>query len=436
MPALECRAEGHGGNRNTKILNLDKISLALSRPTTHIIQWLKLKLKTQATLINERNNCIHRLNGHISTQTLQNALFDLIKEWVLCSTCNNPETFILRSTAGTRLKVCCLACGAVNRVKQRTYTGNSIYFQYLLRECPESSSDSTGLYNSGNNNSNDNIESVDGLFKKRPDIPVSISRSNSANATTIDDDEWSLDVSPEAVAARQADVSRSIVLADVIDDTDKNTCADSRPSTKKKQQIDKLCRLLNYTKDSWPLTPKEFRVKYVELSLDEKRACMVLPYLCRGDQIKADLDKHMKLMEYMLVGKEENQYYYLRELSRYLEILMEDTDTSEMEIKSTTTITPIGICNLFAKLYEEDLIDDVSYNKWYTKGMGKNVRCSEFADRLKEHINPFHEWMQQEEEEEEEDEEDIEFSETANNNICPDTNNDDDDGSDIDIDAL
>lgn len=451
MPAIECRTEGKGGNRNTKILNLDKVSLSLARPTTHITQWFKLQLKTPATSVDAHSR-VYKLKGHIDTAKIQATLFDLITEWVLCPTCTNPETFILRSTAGTRLKVCCKACGGITRVRQRNYKGNIAYFKYLLNECPESSQESIGSpqnsTNGGTKGSKDSGDSM-GLFSPRPDMPVTLSRCNSHEEPLPDDDEveWSMDISPEAVAARQAEISRAIALADVIGnsgcDDDMNGSevdADGKPmspAAKKRYQMNKLCDLLDYTKSYWPLTPKDFHIKFVALSIDEKRACMVLPYLWRGDQIRKDLDKYMRLMEYMLVGKQDNQYYFLRELSRYVEILLEDKSYNNND---SPAITPIGICGLLSRLYEEDLIDDVSYHRWYNRGIGKNVRSPEFAERLKEYIQPFHEWIQQEDECDEVGasvDVDVVFDESANaNQHQSEIAREDSDEEELDIDAI
>lgn len=485
MPSLDCKQEGRGGNKNTKILNLDKVAMSLSRPTEHLSHWLKMQLKTSITIIanttsntnnSANSNTSHRdiyssnsgnsgasqqykLKGHIETKRLQNCIFDFIKEWVLCQTCHNPETDIVRSTAGTRLKIGCKACGAIIKVKQRTYSGCIPYFQYLLKECPESSQDSAGIYGDstkiGSYNASATIDTiVEGIFSPRPDIPGALHRSNSLD-NGDDDEEWSLDISPEAVAARQTEVSRSIDLADmVINDNDKEeaTRLKSKQLTaaeKKRIEVAKLCDLLEYTKSSWPIKCGDFRIKFVSLSLDEKRTCMILPYLLNGSNISSDLDKYMKLMEYMLVGKDDNQYYFLRELSRHLEILLDEDPERN---NTPPVITHKGICCMLVKLYEEDLIDDKSYQRWYSRGMDKHVRSPEFATRLKEYIQPFHEWMMQEEEDDSDDDSDKEDSAVVVFNsdtldtiasICDDVgyisiNNykEEDNEDDVDIDAI
>lgn len=404
MPAIECRCEGHGGNRNTKLLNLDKIAASIARPSEQIAQWFKIQFTSAVTKIPNGQHNIYQLKGHLDNNKLQNALFNLIRDWVLCPTCKNPETYLLRSSAGTRIKILCHACGKTNRIKQQTYHGNPQYFSYLINTCGESSANS--ISSNSDYPDNDDFTNTDSIFIPKQHIPVTLSKN---------DEDWSIDTSPEAVAARQAAISSNIKLANVIEPTSGNRITQTTTQ--------KLCTLLEYTRSHWPITIKEFRVKYILLELEEKKTVMILPYLWRGDNINADLTKYMKLMEHLLVNKPNNQYYFLRELSRYLEVVLEESPS----------ITSDNACGLLMRLYEEDLIDDISFTKWYTHGIGKNTKSAEFAKRLKSYLEPFNQWMLQPEEDENICESNENTYTTNKIEIVEETG---DDNSDLDIDAI
>ena len=96
----------------TVIVNLDEISKSLNRQSTHLLRHLSHSLCTQSSF--DKKNMTYKLNGHHEEATIQRVIFEFVRRFILCSTCNNPETeFVI----DCRLYMQCKACGNKNIIR-------------------------------------------------------------------------------------------------------------------------------------------------------------------------------------------------------------------------------------------------------------------------------------------------------------------------------
>jgi translation initiation factor 2 beta subunit (eIF-2beta)/eIF-5 len=58
------------------------------------------------------------IRGKHDLSVLGAKLSVFIDDYVLCSDCTNPETYLTLNTAGTKIKVTCKACGAKYKKEQ------------------------------------------------------------------------------------------------------------------------------------------------------------------------------------------------------------------------------------------------------------------------------------------------------------------------------
>ncbi len=103
MPSLRIASEGRGQNTRTILSNIHAIADALSRPVTWCMKWLSYQLGIPIASMGG----ICMLKGQPTLDQLNSALDSFINDFVLCSTCGNPETRIhFKETLSLRCKAC------------------------------------------------------------------------------------------------------------------------------------------------------------------------------------------------------------------------------------------------------------------------------------------------------------------------------------------
>ena len=102
MPTLTIKYEKANDDK-TIIENLDSIALSLEGSKDEILQFMKYELHT--TINSKKNSITCTINEII----LNEKLFQYIREYILCSNCNNPETYY--SIHSTLFNKKCKACG-------------------------------------------------------------------------------------------------------------------------------------------------------------------------------------------------------------------------------------------------------------------------------------------------------------------------------------
>jgi translation initiation factor 5 len=105
MPKLACSVRK---NNKTYFTNLSDIAKALHRPELEILKWFGYTLGSSV------NSKDFALNGKYDEAELQNYLQQYINDYILCATCNNPETTY--SVVDKRIIRKCKACSAESPV--------------------------------------------------------------------------------------------------------------------------------------------------------------------------------------------------------------------------------------------------------------------------------------------------------------------------------
>lgn len=122
MPRILAKVEGKGNGIKTVIVNMAEIAKALSRPATCKLDFkfstnnftfidttkyfgCELGAQTNFDLKNER----YIVNGEHDANKLQDILDGFIRKFVLCPSCDNPETTLTVRRQAINSK--CKACG-------------------------------------------------------------------------------------------------------------------------------------------------------------------------------------------------------------------------------------------------------------------------------------------------------------------------------------
>ena len=108
MPRLVSKIEGKGNGIKTVVSNMVDIAKALNRPPAYVTKFFGSEVGS-LTVCDEKA-ARYIVNGAHEAEKLQNILDSFISKFVLCTSCENPETDLSVSKDGTIYRNC-KACG-------------------------------------------------------------------------------------------------------------------------------------------------------------------------------------------------------------------------------------------------------------------------------------------------------------------------------------
>jgi translation initiation factor 5 len=240
MERLQSKIEGKGNGIKTVIVNLSSVALSLARPGSYVIKYLGFELGAQTTINPADDRWI--INGAHEASKLQDYLDGFINKFVLCKKCKNPETDVVIKDGNIVLD--CKACGQRSNVDLRLKLSG-----FILKNQPkkgkkdksEKKAARKARQQNGTNDTEENGHSPDEENSENGspdngDVAIEagsddeLTRRIKAEAEELDpvaevkDDEWTVDMSAEAIKARQQqlpdDLKQKLVLGGDEDDED------------------------------------------------------------------------------------------------------------------------------------------------------------------------------------------------------------------------
>lgn len=233
MERLQTKVEGKGNGIKTVITNLPSVATSLERPGDYVIKFFGFELGAQTTINPTDDRWI--INGAHESSKLQDLLDIFIKKFVLCHKCSNPETRV--EIKDDLITLDCKACGVRSNVDLRHKLSGYIIknqatgkkgkkdkatrrAEKLARQNGKAngngkaSDDDDKSDNSGDKDGDSGSANGDVNGDTNGDIASdddALTRKIKAEAQDIKqaeievkDDEWAVDMSEEAVKARQA----------------------------------------------------------------------------------------------------------------------------------------------------------------------------------------------------------------------------------------
>src|SRR6056297_1744086 len=107
------KIEGFFQGKKTILTNLNQIASHLRREPEHLTKFLLRELATKGHA--EQDRIV--LNNKIPSKKINPKIEQYVKEFVLCSECNKPDTEIIKQDKIEILH--CLACGAKHPIKTK-----------------------------------------------------------------------------------------------------------------------------------------------------------------------------------------------------------------------------------------------------------------------------------------------------------------------------
>ncbi|KAA8913563.1 hypothetical protein TRICI_003167 [Trichomonascus ciferrii] len=379
MPPIVCKVEGRGNGIKTAVVNTADVAKALSRPPSYVIKFFGFELGAQTT-VNEKDDRF-LVNGAHDAPKLQDLLDGFISKFVLCASCKNPETDFVLLKDGNITRDC-KACGQRTMVDPRHKLTS-----FILKNPPSTAkgkkkaataSANVGGNSDVNGNGSDKANGDDG------DDDDELTKRINAEAADLpengtygedDDDNWAVDVSEEAVKARQKELERSLAVLDVNDEEEEDG-----------EAYNELGEWISKEEPS----DVEIYKKAVDLGIaDKHRTVQVLAQTIFTENIVKEIPEHGGLLGKLVTSK-NHEKALLGGIERLIGLTYPD------HIKDIPTI-------LF-KFYDADLLSEDVITKWGTKASKKYVD-KETSKKVRKAAKPFIDWLEEAESESESDEE-------------------------------
>jgi len=421
MEKLQTKIEGKGNGIKTVIVNLSSVAQSLARPPNYLIKYFGFELGAQTNVDPADDRWI--INGAHDAPKLQDYLDGFINKFVLCRKCKNPETDV-NIKDGTII-LDCKACGQRTDVDLRHKLSGYIIKNQATKkggkkdkaerkaarkakqQALQNGGKDNGSGSGGDDGSENGSNEADGKNEDEDEDDVGsddeFTRKINAAAQVIDaptevkDDEWAVDMSEEAVKARQSQLPgefrKKLVLGgagaegeDEDEEGGGNTVYDTLgdwilEEAKTKGGVDKVDDVDVY-------------VKAKELGIEGKhRTVLVLVQTLFDQDVVVQLPKRAGLLK-QVITSERHQKALLGGIERLLATLAKD----EPEFLSSDKVVKI-----LHQVYDKDLAEEEVITKWGTKGSKKYVEPAT-NKKIRTAAKPFITWLEEAEEDESDDE--------------------------------
>ena len=315
MEKLQSKIEGKGNGIKTVIVNLSSVAQSLARPGDYVIKYFGFELGAQTNTNPADDRWI--INGAHEASKLQDYLDGFINKFVLCKKCKNPETEVVIKDGHILLD--CKACGQRSEVDLRLKLSSFILKKQdkkgkktksdkkAARKAKQNGNADAGE-NGNDNGSENNSENGSGgnddvAIEAGSDDELTRRIKNGvdeidAEKIEVKDDEWTVDMSAEAVKARQQqlpdDLKQKLVLGGDDEDEDGEGGGNSAydqlgnwitSEVEEKGSVDKLDDIAIYLK------AKEFGIE------TKHRTLLVLVQTIFDDNIVKQIPKRASMLK-------------------------------------------------------------------------------------------------------------------------------------------
>lgn len=240
MERLQSKIEGKGNGIKTVVANLPSVAASLERPPSYVIKYFGFELGAQTNTNPKDDRWI--INGAHESSKLQDSLDGFITRFVLCKSCKNPETQINIKDGSILLD--CKACGQRTQVdirhklsgfilKNEPKGGKKTKKEKMTRRDRaklEGTQGENGSTNGGSphdsNSDKGDADADDGDFELAAGSDDEFTKQINEEAKRIGaktngepkEEEWKLDTSAEAVAARAKQLPTDLKASLTLDD--------------------------------------------------------------------------------------------------------------------------------------------------------------------------------------------------------------------------
>lgn len=362
MPKLVAKVEGKGNGIKTVIVNMPEIAKSLNRPPMYPTKYFGCVLGAQVNFDNKSERYI--VNGSHEQEKLQDLLDGFIQKYVLCQSCENPETILSVNKKKEIIGTSCMACGHAGTIS----AANDRVAAYILKNPPPKP-----------------------VAAAAPTAAAAAAANPAANVTSStnnddgDDEDWGEDTNEDAVRKRMDELSagaKSLMLNDDLEKTQEERMQIFYEFVEKKA---KKCDL------TIPENQKAIKAEADRLDISDKAVIVLCEVL-----LKENLIEKMKLLKNLFLRFTHENHKAQRYLLRGVGLTI--ASMKEQLLPKVTTIL-----NMFYTL--EIIVEDV-FLEWYAKGQKRSSKLDEVSLEIIEKATPFITWLNEASEESDDEDED------------------------------
>lgn len=424
MPSVETKVEGRGNGIKTAIPNITAVAKALDRPPFWLLKYLAIELGTGCKLhdgqqgqhANDEDKR-YIINGKFDTTRLQELLDGFIKDFVLCAKCGNPETK-LRVTSKKLIESKCIACGYKCFTKMihklTTYIVNNPSTNNVadnkkdkLTKAERRALKTVGQ--DGGESGKDKgqsslLSNVDQrLYGGTIDAPVPVESGD-------EEEEWSTDVSDEAVRFRTGQLGTGVTHLTMTNDLDKSMG----------ERLEIFNTFVIEKKKEKRFPSKEIIGEAGRLECSDKGVMVLVQQLwSNADDVVSAMAKYQGLFQRFTMDKPKAQMYTLQATEKLIELDPTKLDKIPYYLK---------------QMYDLDIVDEEIFFEW-AKKPSKNIP-KELAVSIRETSKGFLDWLKNAEIEESSDDENVAFETVTPSIVQPLVEDEEHDSDEFDIDDL
>ncbi|KAL3480717.1 domain found in IF2B/IF5-domain-containing protein [Aspergillus californicus] len=400
MEPLLSKIEGKGNGIKTVIVNLNSVAQSLSRPPAYVIKYFGFELGAQANAKPTDERWI--INGAHDARKLQDYLDGFISKFVLCKKCKNPETDVI--IKDEKIILDCKACGQLSdvdpRLKLSTFVvrnntsgkGKKNKSSKKTRRERNKEKEANGENGSPGESNSDNGDGENGDSPEANSDDELTRRINSAAQNIeaegeIEDDNWAVDVSEEAVRARAQELPDDLKRTLVLEGADDDEGADG-PSA-----YDELGSwIIGAVKEKGGVSnveDVEIYLKAKEYGIESKHKTLaVLAQTIFDEKITKQIEGRALLLK-KLITSDRHEKAFLGGTERFL-------GKEHPELISQVPAVLLGY-------YQNDLVSEETLKAWCAKASKKYVDI-QTSKKVRKAAEPFLQWLENAESDEESEE--------------------------------
>lgn len=366
MPKLIAKVEGKGNGIKTVIVNMPEIAKALNRPPMYPTKYFGVQLGAQVNFDSKSERYI--VNGAHDPNKLQDLLDGFISKYVLCQSCNNPETILSVNKRKEVIATNCMACGFAGTIA----ANNDRVAAYILKNPPPKP-----------------VAAAAPTAAAAAAAAAAQADTNQSNTETTreedDDEDWGEDTTDDAIRKRQDALSVGVKSLMLNEDLKKS----------EKERMYMFLEFVENKAEKTDLTAAEHQ-KTIKAEADRLDISDKAPIALCAILLKDNLIEKIKTYKNLFLRFTNENIRAQRNTLRGLEMVIEGEESPKKE----PLINKLSsILNTF---YDLEIIVEDAFLEWYAKLQKKSPNSS-----ILKSAQPFIKWLNEASEESDEDEDEV-----------------------------
>ena len=380
MPRLQAKIEGKGNGIKTVIPNMVDIGRALARPPSYITKYFGAELGALSTCDEKASKYI--VNGAHDAEKLQVLLDGFIGKFVLCQSCENPETVLSISKKDGTINRSCQACGHRGTVDMMHKLVT------FIRAHPPPKPPKKSQAKDRSNEVHEDDQEGSNLVVDSTLAPKELMDPEDFDSTLKDigDKEKDHEEDWDEVGA---EVLRNDELSHLSESVRQKLALgqDKQAKSKEDQQLEALDAFGDFIQENTMAKDDEIVAKLEDLSIPADLAVVAIVQILFATEDFVKIYKQRNALLHRLVTDEKSEKALLGSIDRLI---------GEIAPKNLLAKTP----TILQCIYNDDLVSEEALLAWNAK-VSRRYVSKEAGIKVREKARPFFEWLSQMEDTEE-----------------------------------